>query len=324
MSLYLKEPSESSSVSPCLDLSSSRISSTSGPPEDMDRSLRSLQVPTSFFFCPPQLLSRVSGKQLGNYHASWKFTELHSNPEFSFHSLQIPLPVPTLIPMSNPEAICESAASLVFLNIKITRSMPTFIQLPPEDQVRIAVINQRRANVVYIQTSWIHIITNNQILHFVAFINKYNFFFFFLFFQLNWIRLEKRSVKFSIFHRELIILFYNSHFTFIPFQFSCWMTLKGCLYCCIYVVLTLIETDWLKWTRHRTNNFSKSNPHILGHMFVHVCQQASWSTVCILANEERFQFLITYIIICETTHSNLLGSNRINLTNISKPVNLWN
>ncbi|KAK7602673.1 hypothetical protein V9T40_006647 [Parthenolecanium corni] len=105
MSLYLKEPSESSSVSPCLDLSSSRISSTSGPPEDMDRSLRSLQVPTSFFFCPPQLLSRI------------------------------PLPVPTLIPMSNPEAICESAASLVFLNIKITRSMPTFIQLPPEDQL---------------------------------------------------------------------------------------------------------------------------------------------------------------------------------------------
>lgn len=137
MSLYLKEPSESSSVSPCLDLSSSRISSTSGPPEDMDRGLRSLHVPSSFFFCPPQLLSQVNE----TFGQCFEVTilKLSTNSLFVFYSLQIPLPMPTIPPISNPEAICESAATLVFLNIKLTRNMPTFIQLPPEDQVRITL-----------------------------------------------------------------------------------------------------------------------------------------------------------------------------------------
>ncbi|XKL62099.1 hypothetical protein PGB90_001932 [Kerria lacca] len=99
MTLYFKDSAEGPSVSPVLDLTS-RISSTSGTAEDsVDRSTH---PQNSLILYPPQIFP----------HA------------------------PPLIPtLNNPQTICESAANLVFLNIKLARNVPAFVNLPVEDQL---------------------------------------------------------------------------------------------------------------------------------------------------------------------------------------------
>ncbi len=128
MSLYFKEPSEGPSVSPGLDLSSSRISSTSGATDDsLDRNL---QLQNPYLLYPPQILTQVRTLRFS------KIERDYLNPELTtIFSLQIPMPIPSLTTLNNPETICESAASLVFLNIKLARNIPTFVRLPVEDQV---------------------------------------------------------------------------------------------------------------------------------------------------------------------------------------------
>lgn len=46
-----------------------------------------------------------------------------------------PLPASSLSPVLDPAAICESAARLLFMNVRWARSVPSFTQLPPEDQL---------------------------------------------------------------------------------------------------------------------------------------------------------------------------------------------
>lgn len=38
-------------------------------------------------------------------------------------------------PLNDPQMICEAAANLVFVNIKLTKNVPAFVNLPVEDQV---------------------------------------------------------------------------------------------------------------------------------------------------------------------------------------------
>ncbi|XP_065223778.1 nuclear receptor subfamily 2 group E member 1 isoform X2 [Planococcus citri] len=104
MALYFKEPSSDTapSISPGLDLS--RMSSASGNAEEsIDRPVH---VSNSLFLYPPRMLT------------------------------QIPMPFPGIAAtLSSPETICESAASLVFMNVKWARNVPAFVNLPVDDQV---------------------------------------------------------------------------------------------------------------------------------------------------------------------------------------------
>lgn len=60
-----------------------------------------------------------------------------SKESLTLHILQLPISMHTVPTLSNLESICESAASLVFLNIKLARNIPTFARLPVEDQVSV-------------------------------------------------------------------------------------------------------------------------------------------------------------------------------------------
>ena len=42
---------------------------------------------------------------------------------------------------SNPEAVCEAAAKLLFMSVKWARNIPSFMSLPFRDQVRLDTIN---------------------------------------------------------------------------------------------------------------------------------------------------------------------------------------
>ncbi|XP_054723575.1 nuclear receptor subfamily 2 group E member 1-like, partial [Uloborus diversus] len=53
----------------------------------------------------------------------------HPTPKYPFHML-----FPTTI-ISNPETICESAARLLFMNVKWVKSVPAFMALPVKDQL---------------------------------------------------------------------------------------------------------------------------------------------------------------------------------------------
>lgn len=126
MALYFKEPSDSApSVSPGLDLS--RMSSTSG---NADESLdRSIHMSNSLFLYPPRILNQVPKPILIYGHIRRQHVLI------TFLIPQVPMPLPNITTLNNPETICESAASLVFMNVKWARNVPAFVNLPVDDQV---------------------------------------------------------------------------------------------------------------------------------------------------------------------------------------------
>lgn len=82
----------------------------------------SIAAPRASLLCgTPPMLPRVS------LHLTFK-------PNFLI-LLQLPLVSPIVPPTVNPSAVCESAARLLFMNVKWAKNIPSFTALPLSDQL---------------------------------------------------------------------------------------------------------------------------------------------------------------------------------------------